>query len=372
MSSKQTAVTDEAEEYFRDLASKSLSLPFHPVVGRAVGGPTPEAVKAPYGPFQWPWKVVEPMVMKSAEIMKPGPEAHRRIVGLNNPLTPNHNPTHTINVAVQLVLPGEEAPSHHHTLTAIRFILRGQGITVVDGEPCTMAPGDLVLTPSWAWHGHANRTDEPVIWMDVLDGGLIRSLYASLYEDYPDGRASMQPASKAQDESMSRYGGGALRPAWDRSSPRVSPLMRYPWEQTERALHQAAQVEGSPFDDVALEFTNPLTGGHALPTLACGMQLLRPGMHTRSHRHSSSSVHQVFRGSGSTVVDGVQINWEEGDIFSLPPWSWHEHVNGSSTEEAIIFSTSDLPVLEALNLYWEDPYPEDDGYQTVHGTLGEA
>jgi gentisate 1,2-dioxygenase len=140
--------------------------------------------------------------------------------------------------------------------------------------------------------------------------------------------------------------------------------MVYPWAETERALHDLAKVDASPFDDVAFDYTNPTTAGPVLPTIGCRIQMLRPGIHTRAHRHAACSVYHVYRGRGYTVVDGVQMDWEEGDFFALPPWCWHEHANGSPTEEAILFSTTDVPVLEALALYDEHEYPGS-GYQTV-------
>jgi gentisate 1,2-dioxygenase len=82
-------------------------------------------------------------------------------------------------------------------------------------------------------------------------------------------------------------------------------------------------------------------------------------------------VFHVFRGRGFTVVDGVQIDWEEGDFFTLPPWCWHEHVNTSATEEAVLFHTTDVPVLESLNLWEENAYERDGGRQRVTASYAE-
>jgi gentisate 1,2-dioxygenase len=64
------------------------------------------------------------------------------------------------------------------------------------------------------------------------------------------------------------------------------------------------------------------------------------------------------------------MDWQEGDFFALPPWCWHEHAN-TSDADAILFSTTDLPVLESLNLLEEQPYLEQDGHQTVTTTFEE-
>jgi len=123
-----------------------------------------------------------------------------------------------------------------------------------------------------------------------------------------------------------------------------------------------AAVAASPYDDVALEYTDPRTGGHVLPALACSIQLLRPGVRTRAHRHTSSAVYQVFRGRGYSVVNGQRLDWEQGDFLALPTWAWHEHAN-TGDDEAILFSISDLPAMEALDLYREEAYASGEGHQ---------
>src|SRR2546430_9646725 len=88
-----------------------------------------------------------------------------------------------MSAATQLLLPGEGARANRHTPTAFRFIMEGAGgYTAVDGERVYMAPGDLVLTPSWAWHDHGNETDKPVVWMDGLDVPLVQALNAMFFQ----------------------------------------------------------------------------------------------------------------------------------------------------------------------------------------------
>ena len=216
-----------------------------------------------------------------------------------------------------------------------------------------MEPGDLILTPSLAWHGHVNEGEGPIIWLDALDAPLIFALQQMFYEEYP---ATLQAPSRARDDSLQRYGGGALLPTWERPSQSHSPLFSYKWSQTEARLRQLARVDGSPYDGVALAFTNPFTGGPVLPTLACHIQLLRPGEHTRAHRHTASAIYHVVRGAGVTIVNGEAFTWSQGDVLALPTWAWHEHENRSSTEDAILFSVTDRPMLQALDLYREQAY----------------
>jgi gentisate 1,2-dioxygenase len=353
------------EALYRDLESKQMNALWRHQGGGSPNGP--DTIQAPYSPCLWKAADINPFLDRAGTLVQPSHEDQRRAITLHNPtVKPMTQTTHTISAAIQMVLPGETAPAHRHTMAAIRFVMRGEGaITFIDGEGCSMHPGDLILTPGWTWHGHINRTDGPMVWMDSLDVPLVASLRAGLFEEYPD---QLHPATKPVDDSLHRYAGGHLRPIGDTAAV-ISPLLSFPWAQTEHALHEMAKYgEVSPFDDVAFRYTNPTTGGDALPTIGCWIQMLRPGVHTKAHRHSTVQVYHVFKGKGSTIVDGTQIDWEEGDFFALPPWAWHEHVNALPDTEAVLFSTNDVPVHEKLNIYREFPYEKNGGYQEVTGT----
>jgi gentisate 1,2-dioxygenase len=265
--------------------------------------------------------------------------------------------TNTLIANIQIVGPGEIARAHRHTPSALRLIIESKGgYTVVNGEPVTMLPGDLVLTPNWTWHDHANDTDEPMIWLDGLDAPLVNLLETRFQEEYPE---ETQRSREEMDLSQMKYGAGSLRPAWEEASPDYSPQMRYPWDQTKAALDRlAATTEGSANDGVMLEYSNPVTGGPVMATIGCYVQLLRPGTRTKAHRHTPCTVYHVIQGQGSTIVDGVRLDWEDRDIFTIPGWAVHEHVNESATQPAYLFSFTDEPVFRALKLYREQQGPD--------------
>ena len=88
---------------------------------------------------------------------------------------------------LQIIMPGEVAPSHRHTPSALRFIVEGEGAyTAVAGEKLPMKPGDFVVTPAWAWHDHGNHGTAPVVWLDGLDTPFARFFGAAFYEPYPE------------------------------------------------------------------------------------------------------------------------------------------------------------------------------------------
>jgi gentisate 1,2-dioxygenase len=250
-------------------------------------------------------------------------------------------------------MPGEIARAHRHSGSALRLIIEGKGgYTVVNGDRIPMYPGDLVLTPNWTWHDHANDTDAPMIWLDGLDTPLVRMLEAGFYEQYDE---EVQPVGEGLSRSSAKYGAGGLRPAWEPTpETKSSPLWRYPMSQVRDTLERlAAEENGSPFDGVILEYTHPLTGGSAMPTIACYMQMLRPGEHTQAHRHVCCTNYHVIEGSGYSLVGDRRLEWEDKDVFTVPTWTFHEHVNTGSWP-AFLFSFSDAPVMKALELYREE------------------
>ncbi len=313
-------------------------------------------------PHMWPWSVTEPMIADSAEAVPVGDE--RRALQLFNPgLGGRWATTNNLIAAVQVLLPGEVARAHRHTPTAIRFIMEGTGAyTAVDGERVYMEPGDLILTPSWSWHDHGNETKERVVWMDGLDIPLIASLEAMFFQFYKEQQVA---ATRPANTSKFMYGEGQLNPTWVKERSKASPLLLYSWNQTCEALNALRAQDGSPFDGIALEYRHPQTGGSVLPTMSCWVQLLRPGEHTKAHRHTGSAVYYVVKGSGATIIDGQRFDWSKGDILALPPWAIHEHGNNSGSDDAVLFSIQDAPVLNALNLFYEEAYEENDGHQQI-------
>lgn len=320
-------------------------------------------------PHMWPWSVTESIIEESARAVPVGDE--RRALQLFNPgLGGRWATTNNLIAALQILLPGEVARAHRHTPTAIRFIIEGTGAyTAVDGERIYMAPGDLILTPSWAWHDHGNETKDRVVWMDGLDIPLIASLEAMFFQFYS---APQVPASRPPNSSAKMYGHAHITPTWVKEKPQASPLLLYRWDDAWKALDSLRDQPGSAHDGVLLEYRHPQTGGPVLPTMACMIQLLRPGERTQAHRHTGSAVYHVARGSGFTVVDGQRFNWQKGDLLAIPPWATHEHASSSASADAVLFSIQDLPVLQALGLYYEEGLKENGGHQQMTSTFKAA
>jgi len=344
----------EIEQFDAELQKKNLEGLWYGLTEADVVGKDPRTSMVPY---LWKWQDLYGDLKKVGEMHGLDGQAERRLLCLVNPglkdlkMKRQRGTTHTMQATVQLLKPGETARSHRHNFAAFRFIIQGRGAyTVVDGEKIVMEEGDLILTPPMTWHGHVNET-EPIVWMDGLDNILLNSLQVISWEPYP---GDFQTVKKSTDSTAHKV--GLARPVWEDSSTVATyngPLA-YRWKDTSATLKNLMETPASPFDGVALEYVNPINGGHTFPTMSCWIQALRPGESTKTHRHNSSVVYHVFRGSGTTVINGEKFHWEKGDCFVVPLWCWHGHQNRSKSEEAILFSVNDMPLMEALKLYREE------------------
>jgi gentisate 1,2-dioxygenase len=321
-----------------------------PFLNASIGGPQPAGV-----PFIWRWSEVH-AALQEASVLMPESQTARRNINFSNPgLEPRHGTSHTIVAGLQLVLPGETAWAHRHTLGAIRFGVEGSEklYTVVDGEPLPMFPNDLVLTPNWTWHDHHNDSDRVGIWLDVLDAPLVAgALNQTFYE--PLGELTQALRTQRGDYVSER--GKMLRPVGERRPVRNFPY-RYAWSEAEPLLRAyAAAGKLDPHDGVLLEYVNPITGGPTLPTLTCYLQLLPKGFVGAPHRHTASTVYFVAKGSGSSLIGDTEIAWSDRDTFVVPNWMRHQHQ--VTSDEAILFVVSDEPVLEMLGLSYAEPRRE--------------
>ena len=304
-------------------------------------------------PHIWRWRDIKPMMLRGGDLISPQ-EAERRVLMLINPSFEAKS-ARTVGMifgGIQFLMPGEIADSHRHSPNAQRFIIEGEGsYTAVEGERTIMKKGDFVTTPAWRWHDHGNESDQPMAWLDGLDLPFANLLDANFFEDYVEGDGQMQPIYRQEGDSIHRWGRG-MRPAWQEPiEPRQSPVLNYRWTDCRDNLHALREEEGSPFDGIIMAYVNPLNGGPTLPTISAYLQLLRKGEHTRSHRHTSSTIYHVAEGGGGTLVGDTEYLWEEGDTFVIPSWVEHEH--WSDGGEAVLFSYTDRPILNAFGFYSE-------------------
>ena len=301
----------------------------------------------------WRWAEIHGPLEAARTTVRLPEDTDQRVVGLANPGL--GGATRPLSMAFQMLNPGETVDSHRHTATQMRFMVDGHGAyTTSDGEELYMEPGDLLVQPNWSWHGSTNHSDEPAIWVDAQDRNLTLYLGAFRRDGWAEG--GVQPTTNPEGFYSRKF--GMVRPnvaiSGNTDPAEPIPPIRYRWGETLDALNEMADAgEHNPFDGVLLEYTNPVTGGHTVPTMSACIQMLRPGEETRTHRHTGTAIYHVVQGSGVSSVGGDDLAWERRDCFTVPPLQWHSHRN-TSKEPAIMFSINDRPTLEALQLYHEE------------------
>ncbi|KGB56942.1 Gentisate 1,2-dioxygenase [Sphingopyxis sp. LC81] len=353
--------TPELEAFYQELAGRNAG-----AFWKRANAIEPWEPETRYRPTLWRYAEMRDMCLRALDLVKPE-EAGRRVVTLLNDSDAGRENTAVCGwlfSGMQAMRPGEITPAHRHTASAHRFIMEGKGAyTVVDGHHITLGANDYVLTPGGCWHDHGVVAEGEVsIWQDGLDIPLMNSLETNFYAVYDQ---PAQTAAFPTDDLPLSYGGGSLRPegigGWDKP---YSPVMVYRWEATRDALWNLAKVSnGTPFDGHMVRYSNPLTGGWALQTMGAHMQMLKPGFRGEAHRHTGNVVYNVAGGRGYSIIGGERFDWGMHDIFCVPAWTWHEHVNLDPSEEAFLFSFNDFPVMEALGVRIEEPYSENGGHQ---------
>ncbi|MFI6321471.1 cupin domain-containing protein [Nonomuraea sp. NPDC050556] len=332
--------TPELKEYYKELAALDAGALWTVANEIEPWYPQPRSV-----PTLWRYEELRPLVRKALPLVQ-ADDAGRRVVMLVNPGRRELSAAvGLLYTGLQIMGPGEAMTAHRHQASALRFVIEGTGAwTVVDGQKIRVGPRDFAITPNNTWHEHGNESsDAPVIWQDGLDIPLVNALDAGFYEVLP---GLYQPV----ESSTLRYGGHLL-PYGDIWRKPYSPIFAYPWDESYAAL-RSFPVQ-SPFDGVIMEYSNPVTGGSVMPTMSAHLQLLAPGFVSQEHRHTGSVVYTAALGRGYSVVDGQRFDWQEGDIFCVPSWAWHSHANVSS-EDAVLFSFNDFPVMRSLGFYREE------------------
>jgi gentisate 1,2-dioxygenase len=280
-------------------------------------------------PHRWSWREARPLLHEAARLV-PLEQAERRVLVLENPgLKGTYSVTATLYAGLQIILPRETAPSHHHTPAALRLVVEGEGaFTTVDGVKCVMERGDFIITPPMRWHDHGHEGRVPVVWLDGLDIPLVRAFAASWVSPTRPAIAPGPVTDAAQAE------------------------FRWAWRDTRRALEGLAA--STPQDRPVTRAYVTLTGGPPLPTMGADAHWLRPGERTRAGRSTASRVFHVIEGHGRSRIGDAELTWEPGDTFVAPPWHWIEHDNGSTSEAACLFSFNDEPAVRALGLWQEE------------------
>jgi gentisate 1,2-dioxygenase len=294
----------------------------------------------------WPYEALRPLLLKAGELT-PIEKAERRVLVLANP---GHGldkmqASAAMYLGMQLLLPGEWAPSHRHTPNAVRMVVEGEGAwSTVDGEKCPMQRGDLILTPTGLWHEHGHDGSEPVVWLDVLDLPLVYYMEASYHVD-----GGRQAARADHGERRYARGGIVPTPVFERSS-KAYPMLRYPWADARAALESLA-ADQPDLDAVQVTYANPETGGHAENILGFYALMLRPGQTLRLPVRSPAMVFHVIGGAASVRAADQRFAMREADTCCAPGYTEVSLSNARAATPTFLFIADETPLHQKLGVF---------------------
>jgi gentisate 1,2-dioxygenase len=301
-------------------------------------------------PAIWHFDDVKALVLESGGLIT-AEEAKRRVLILENPaLRGESRVTNSLFAGIQMIMPGEVAPAHRHSASAIRFVLDGEGAyTAVDGEKAFMSPGDFVITANWAAHDHGNTSDKPMLWLDVLDVPAINFFETSFAEDFA---TPTQPTTRQDGDSLSFYASGVLPDGRAVKAPDRTPVINYTYARTRPIIDRllrSGDIDKS--HGARVRYANPITGGPVLQTMGAHLAMFPKNFSGDSYRSTDGTIFACAEGSGTTTIGDQVLQWGPRDVFVVPPWKRYAH---ATSEQSVLFSISDRPAQEALGIWRED------------------
>jgi gentisate 1,2-dioxygenase len=142
-------------------------------------------------------------------------------------------------------------------------------------------------------------------------------------------------------------------------------------------VHTALEAAGGLIDVELAERRN-LILRNAIPdnewatsrTLVCAYQMILPGETAPSHCHTSNALRVIIDGRGSySVVDGVKMPMESGDVVLTPSGHWHGHGH-EGDEPAYWLDCLDVPLTYLLEPMYFTPHPQK--YEPIEETVSES
>lgn len=339
----ELARLDDLPSDYRAALTELNLVPLWPSL-RAVlppGKPTPRT-----RPACWHYAALRPLLLRAGELT-PIEKAERRVLVLANP---GHGlekmqASAAIYLGMQLLLPGEIAPSHRHTPNAVRMIVEGEGAyTTVDGEKCPMQRGDLILTPTGLWHEHGHDGEQPVVWLDVLDLPLVHYLEASYVQE-----GQPQTITASGTERGYRCGGVVPARVFVRNDQRY-PMLRYPWAEVRQSL-LALAADSAAGEAVQVAYVNPETGGDCQNILGYSALMLRPGETLTLPARSPAAIFHLIEGGATLSIDDASFTLSNADTCSVPGYSPIRLHNPSASQPAFLFIADESPLHKKLGVY---------------------
>ena len=161
-----------------------------------------------------------------------------------------------------------------------------------------------------------------------------------------------------------------MGPGWNKRTPSLypEPKKKFPaaiwhYEQAKAALDAAGRLINTELAERRnLILANAGAGSDyaTSTTLVSAYQMIMPGEHARSHRHTPNALRLIVDAEPGTytVVDGVRLEMMPGDVLLTPNWCWHGHGNDSKANGYWI-DFLDVPLVHLLEPMFFERNPDE-------------
>ena len=283
-----------------------------------------------------------------------------------------------IQVALEVVLPGETTTSVRHNSTSVGFCIGGTGAATVGAKQFAFDQYDVWCTPSMASCSYTNTGPGVQARLAYSNAPLLEAMGVHIVEVGEPTAATTLPteAPGPVEESNEAHGddGDSDRAAIDHLIDLDDGAQLLSYERLidpplieSRPLHwRWAEVKGRLDKLHALGeryrgrrlylMYNPATGRTNGTTFSFfATMCLRPAnIVDRPHRHAAAAINYFFSGAGNSLVGGQRYEWKAGDLMlTAPGWAIHRHA--SHGEDVYELTIQDSPLNLAMDsLLWQE------------------
>jgi gentisate 1,2-dioxygenase len=160
-----------------------------------------------------------------------------------------------------------------------------------------------------------------------------------------------------------------MKNGWAKPTPSLYPQPKqifvpahWRYRDARAALHAAGRLVGTEWAERRnLIMANPIPGNDyaTVRTLVGAYQMIKGHESARSHRHTPNAMRIVLEGAPNmyTIVDGVKIPMQAGDILLTPNGSYHGHFS-ESDQEGYWIDFLDAPLVQHLGPMFFEVHPD--------------
>lgn len=273
-----------------------------------------------------------------------------------------------IEVALEVLKPGESTVPYRQNSTQVSFVIHGTGICNVDGRVHGTSLHDVWNTPSMAPYRHQNAGNDLYVRLTYSNAALLDMMNVHYAEENPAPRAATVREQLSEEDKRRHTNPFGSFPLNDEGAwlmpyeilinppPVASPALFWPWNDVKSHLDRLEALGKDYIGRRLYLLYNPMTGrtNGTTPNFFATITIRPPKIVDRPHRHTSAAVNYYFQGSGHSTVEGKVYRWKAGDLMlSAPGWAVHNHA--SDDNYVYELTVQDQPLNIAMeSLLWQE------------------